>query len=87
MTQLLEQSMRDICAAHDLINFSITIHVGEFSHLDVSVQWNGIHGQRGCTFGSGETIDECVANALHKRNEARSVATIADVAIEQVMAA
>lgn len=77
----LEQSMRDICAKHDLLNIGITLH--DQSHVSVSIQWADASEDdgRGCVFGRGETINECLGDAIRQK-ASKQVVALADVALE-----
>lgn len=89
MSNLLEQSMRDICAAHDLHNISVAICT-EFG-ARATVHWNGFSRDGiSCASTPGDTINDAVANVIAeariKRTPDDAAAVLADVAIEQVLA-
>jgi len=86
----LEQSMRDICAKHGLLNIVLTMHSAPTNHLSVSVQWldDSQERGRGCVFGDGGTFAECLTDALRQMVDMRfpvpPMSELADVVLEVV---
>lgn len=77
----LEQSIYDICAAHDLLAISFQLHPAHqsftcYAHAESASTESG----RLCTSGSAETLNEAVTKALAAMAAARGAfsPTLAD---------
>lgn len=81
----LDKSLRDLIAAHGLLNIGIDAHAGSDGlqdHFSISLQWadDAKPSGRGCVIGSGDTSRSALERALILMAAKRSTALVGELA-------